>query len=99
MDIEVTRFVRFENAGALQAFCDVRISGMVLIKGIRIVEGRTGPFVTMPRQQSKNSEKWFDCVALLDNDLRNRMNKLILEAYASNAQLQTIVKFENGGIS
>ncbi len=92
MDIEVTRFVRFENIGALKAFCDVAIDGTVLIKGIRIVEGRTGPFVTMPRQQSKNNEKWFDSVVVLDNRLRERMNQHILETYKNSYQLQTTVK-------
>ena len=82
MDIEVTRFVRLDKAGALQAFCDVTIERLVLIKGIRVVEGRTGPFVSMPRQQSKNS-KWYDNVVILNKSIRDEMNRLILEAYAT----------------
>ncbi len=85
MNIEVTRFVRFGNTGALQAFCDVAIGDMVLIKGVRVVEGRTGPFVTMPRQQSKNSAKWFDSVVVLDNQIRGELEKKVLEAYSSKA--------------
>lgn len=95
MEISVTRFVRFENDGALQAFCDVSLGGVVLIKGIRVVEGRTGAFVTMPRQQSKASEKWFDCVALLDADMRNRMNELILEEYRKSGSMQTVTRLNH----
>ena len=91
MEISITRFVRFENEGALQAFCDVSIGGALLIKGIRVVEGKTGPFVTMPRQQSKNSEKWFDCVAVLDSRLREQMNQLILDAYKNREKFQITV--------
>ena len=87
MDIEVTRFVRFENTGALQAFCDVSIEGLVLIKGIRIVEGRTGPFVSMPRQQGKNS-KWYDSVVVLNKSIRDEMNRLVLEAYATKEPVE-----------
>ncbi len=85
MDIEVTRFVRFENIGALKAFCDVAIDGTVLIKGIRIVEGRTGPFVTMPRQQN-SAGKWYDNVVVLDKNTRDEMNRQVLEAYFADAQ-------------
>ena len=85
MDIAVTRFVRFENQGALQAFCDVSVGSAMLIKGVRVVEGRTGPFVSMPRQQNSIG-KWYDNVVLLDGALREKLIRRVLEAYRISQQ-------------
>ncbi len=80
MDVRITRFVRFVNEGSLKAFCDVAIEGLVLIKGIRVVEGREGPFISMPRQQSKNG-KWYDSVVLLTRELKSELARVVLDAY------------------
>ncbi len=80
MDIRVIRFVRSDTDGALKAFCDVSLGNRVLIKGIRIVEGRTGPFISMPRQQSKTG-KWYDSIVPLCPDLRARLHQTVLDAY------------------
>lgn len=80
MSLMITRFVRFENEGALKAFCDVALGNQLLIKGIRVVEGRHGPFISMPRQQGKEG-KWYDSVVPLNKDLRMELARLVLEAY------------------
>ncbi len=80
MSLTIKRFVRFENEGALKAFCDVVVGNQLLIKGIRVVEGRHGPFISMPRQQGKEG-KWYDSVVPLNKDLRAELARLILEAY------------------
>ena len=86
--LRLTRFVRFENEGSLQAFCDVMIGETLLIKGIRVVEGRTGPFVTMPRQQSKNG-KWHETVIFLNAEIRCEVSRLVLESYELSKNQQT----------
>ena len=48
MDFTVTRFVKFSGQGSLKAFCDIAVGDLFLIKGVRVVEGRTGPFISMP---------------------------------------------------
>lgn len=91
MEVRLTRFVRFENEGALQAFCDVAIGDLMLIKGIRVIEGRTGPFMSMPRQLSTNSSKWFDSVVFLDGDVRAEVTRLVLDAYQKSEQLRLTI--------
>ena len=83
MNVTVTRFVRFENDGALKAFCDVTIGESLLIKGIRIVHGKHGPFVSMPRQQSKNG-KWYDSVVPLTKDIKGHIHRVVLEAFKTH---------------
>ena len=80
MDFFVTRFVRWDGRGSLKAFCDITVDQQLLIKGIRIVEGRQGPFVSMPRQQMKD-QKWYDVVVPMTRDTRIELSRTILEAF------------------
>ncbi len=80
MAITITRFVTFENEGALKAFCDVSVANLVLIKGIRVVIGKNGPFISMPRQQSKNG-KWYDSVVPLSPDVKQQLHRVVLETF------------------
>jgi stage V sporulation protein G len=85
MELTITRFVRADGEGALRAFCDISIGGLVLVKGIRVVEGREGLFISMPRQQNKLG-KWYDSVVPLCPDLRDRMTRVVLDAYLQQPQ-------------
>lgn len=82
MKVDITRFVRSETDGALKAFCDVSVGGMMLIKGIRVVEGRTGPFISMPRQQNKLG-KWYDSVVPLCPNVKKNIYEAVMQAYRS----------------
>lgn len=88
MDLEVTRMVRLENNGSLKAFCDLEISKQFLIKGLRVIEGRNGLFVSMPRQQGKDA-KWYDSVSLLTKETKVEVNRVVLEIYREQAEPRT----------
>jgi len=89
--VTISRFVRHDQDGALKAFCDVVIGGAVLIKGIRVVEGRTGPFISMPRQQSRNG-KWYDNVVPLCPVVKENLSRAVLEAYRSGRHITPSVE-------
>ena len=77
--IEVARLYRVDNISSVKAFVDVVI-GQVLVKGIRIVEGKNGLFAGMPKSQEKDG-KWYDTVRILDDELKQELQDRILEAY------------------
>ena len=79
-DLSVMRMVRFDGEGSLKAFCDLSVGHQFLIKGIRVVEGKKGLFVSMPRQQGKDA-KWYDSVVTLTTEVRNDVGRVVLEAY------------------
>lgn len=87
-DLTITRFVKYESEGALKAFCDVMFDSHILIKGIRVIEGRQGPFVSMPRQRNK-AGKWYDSVVPLTCETRRELTKTILEAYHASTSEST----------
>lgn len=80
--IEVAQMRRLEGDRKTKAFCDVAVSGFV-IRGFRVVDGKRGLFVGMPRQQGKDG-KWYDTVQLPDEQIRMGLSELILEAYAAD---------------
>ncbi len=78
--LAVKRLVKFEGEGSLRAFCDIAIGEQFLVKGLRVVEGKNGLFVSMPRQQGKDS-KWYDNVMPLTKEAKQEVNRVVLEAY------------------
>jgi len=80
MEFGVQRLIRFEGQGSLKAFCDLVVGERLLIKGLRVVEGKNGLFVSMPREQGKDA-KWYDNVVALTKETKEELNRVILDAY------------------
>ncbi len=70
----------FNGEGSLKAFCDLAIGEMFLIRGVRVIEGKQGLFVSMPRQQGKDG-KWYETVAMLSKEVNAEVKKVVLEEY------------------
>ena len=80
--LNVERMYTFDGDGPLKAFADLTINDAVLVKGFRVVDGKKGLFVGMPRQGSK-SGKWFDAVKPLSKSVHAHLARTVLEAYAT----------------
>ena len=79
-ELAVKRLVKFEGDGSLKAYCDLAIGDQFLVKGLRVVQGKNGLFVSMPREQGKD-QKWYDNVVLLTDKAKTDVNRVVLEAY------------------
>jgi stage V sporulation protein G len=84
-ELGVKRIVRFEGAGAVKAYCDLVVGDSFLIKGLRVIEGKHGLFVSMPRQQGKD-QKWYDNVVALNKETKSEVNRVVLEAYEKETE-------------
>ena len=80
MELSVKRLVKFDGEGTLKAFCDVAIDERFLVKGLRVVEGKRGLFVSMPRQQGKDT-KWYDSVEAMTKEAKADVDRVVLRAY------------------
>ena len=78
--IDIERIYKFETDNPLKAFVDVIINNAILIKGIRVMDGKKGLFVTMPREQARDG-KWYDTIRCLTLEIQNQITKKVLEAY------------------
>jgi len=80
--IEVARMYRFEdNGSSLKAFADITI-GDVLIKGIRVVEGKRGLFAALPKTAGKDG-RFYDSVKLLSDEAKQELQDVVLQAYSA----------------
>jgi stage V sporulation protein G len=77
--VEVARMHKVENDSSLKAFADV-IIGQVLVKGIRVVEGKKGLFTALPKSQGKDG-RWYETVHILDEELKQELEEAVLKAY------------------
>ena len=80
LKLSVTRIHKLEGEGATKAFCDISILDSLVINGLRIVQGKDGLFVSMPREAGKDG-KWYNSVIPLTREVKDEIEKVVLEAY------------------
>ena len=78
--VEVLRMHRLNGDSNLKAFADVSFAGVFTVKGLKVVEGKNGLFVSMPSQKGKDG-KWYNSAHPLTKEFREILNGLVLEAY------------------
>ncbi len=82
IDIKVIKIHRLAQDSRVKAFVDLSINDALLIKGVRIVQGKKGLFISMPVEQGKN-ERWYERVRCLNQDIRSLIAQKVLEAYSA----------------
>jgi stage V sporulation protein G len=80
VEIRVERIYRLDSDSALKGFADISIAGSFIIKGLRIVSGKNGLFVGMPREQGKDG-KWYNTIHLVNEALREKLANMVLAAF------------------
>ena len=75
--VEVLRLHRLSGESNLKAFADVSFAGVFIVKGLRVVEGKKGLFVGMPREQGKDG-KWYDIAHPLTKEFKDSLNEIVL---------------------
>ena len=82
LDVKIIKIHRLPQDSRVKAFVDLGINDALLIKGLRIVQGKKGLFVTMPTEQGKN-ERWYERVRCMNQNIRSLIAEKVLEAYGS----------------
>lgn len=77
--IQISRVYRVEGDSKLKAFVDVSLGG-VIVRGLRIVNGSSGLFVGMPRQQGKDG-RWYNTVYPATKEIQKQLSDAVLAAY------------------
>jgi stage V sporulation protein G len=80
--LEVLRLRRLKGYSNLKAFADVSFAGVFIVKGLKVVEGKNGLFVSMPSERGKDG-KWYNRAHPLTKEFKKTLNDLVLEAYES----------------
>ena len=80
MKMEVTRIHKLDGSGATKAFVDVALEDSFVVNAIRIVEGKDGLFVAMPREEGRDG-KWYNIIIPLKREIMDELTRIVLEAY------------------
>ncbi len=80
LSLKIERLYRFEGDGAMKAFADIVIDEALLIKGLRVIQGKNGLFVSMPKMQGKD-KKWYDTIKPLTPEVKSGISEAVLKAY------------------
>ena len=77
--IQVSRIYKVEGDSNLKAFVDISLAG-IMIKGLRIVNGKKGLFLGMPQHQGKDG-KWYPTVYPATKEIQQELTDLVMQAY------------------
>ena len=80
LEFRIMKIHRLPEGKAIKAFVDLSVNNVILIRGLRVVEGRNGLFVSMPREKSKN-DIWYDRIRCLSQEVEAVINKKVIDAY------------------
>jgi len=78
-EVQVVRLYRLDGESKIKAFADVSI-GNFIIKGLKVLDGKNGLFLSMPREKHKDG-KWYDTVFPVTKEARKSLSDMVLEAY------------------
>lgn len=81
--VQVSRLRRFNGDSNLKALADVVFANVFIVTGLRVVEGKNGLFVGMPRRQDKEG-KWHDVAFPITKEFRELLHDIVLSEYEKN---------------
>lgn len=87
MDIKVQRMVAARGNTNAKAFADISIGGVFAVHGVRVVEGKNGPFVSLPAQKG-NDGKYYETAHPITKEGREALDAAVLGAYRGLEQGQ-----------
>ena len=78
---KVEKMYRLPDAGNLRGFADVSVCDALIIKGVRVVAGKKGLFISMPQEQGKDN-RWYDQVVCKTAAVYDELTKAVLDAFS-----------------
>ena len=85
--MEITEIrVTLRNEEKLRGFANVTFDNAFVIRGMKIIKGNNGYFVSMPSRKKPNG-KYQDIAHPVNSDMRNILERRILEAYERELEI------------
>ena len=72
--------ISLRDDAKLKAFASITLDDCFVIRGLKIIEGKTGTFVAMPSRKRKDGE-YQDIAHPINNGAREEMERIILQEY------------------
>lgn len=72
--------ISLRDDAKLKAFASITLDNCFVVRGLKIIEGKSGTFIAMPSRKRKDGE-YQDIAHPINNEARAVMEKVILKAY------------------
>jgi len=76
-----------QEKGSILALASANIGGCFAVNGIKIVEGKDGPFVAMPNQMGRDKQ-YHDICFPTTSAMREAVNTVVMDAYRDALEQQ-----------
>lgn len=80
MKVNVTLRLYESTKSSTKAFIELKLDNTLIIKGLSLVEGRKGLFLSYPASKAKDG-KYYNTVYSLDKDWRKKLEDTCLKKY------------------
>ena len=80
LNFKVGRLFKLEGNGAVKGFADIVVNDSLLLRGLRVLDGKNGMFVSFPREQGKD-KRWYETVHPITKEAREQISQTVIEAY------------------
>ena len=91
MKITEVRLKEMEDKGSLKAFGSITLDDAFVVTGVSVREGSKGLFVSLPSYKGKD-EQYHDSAFPLKKELRDEINKAVLEEFQKMKSLDKIIE-------
>ena len=72
--------IRLKEEDKLKAFVNITMDDAIAVRGLKVIDGEKGLFVSMPSRRRKDG-KYEDIFHPINNETRQMMERVILEKY------------------
>lgn len=97
LNVTEVRITPIANDDKLRAYAAIVLDGAFLVGDLRVVEGEDGYFVAMPSRRKRDGS-YKDIAYPLNNDVREALERRILEAFEAATGKRAIARSEEGGV-
>lgn len=83
MEITDVQIIKVKDKKQLLAYVNVVLNDVIVLKGIKLIDGVRGKFIVMPSQTviKRKEIKKFEYYHPINNDVRKLLENIIIEKY------------------
>jgi len=83
--------ISLRDDAKLKAFASITLDDSFVVRGLKIIEGKSGTFIAMPSRKRKDGE-YQDIAHPINNEARAIMERVILEAYREEMERNKVTE-------
>ena len=91
MKVTEVRLKGLEDKGKMKAVGSITLDDALVVSGVSVIEGSRGLFVSLPGVKG-NDDKYHDTAYPLSKELRDDINKAVINEYQKSLDLDMIIE-------